>query len=553
MTRKRLGMALLSLLMITALAVAVYAQAPTIEVPVEGMKVVRVGSSIDRVVVGTSGLVRAKVVTGQQIMLFGVSPGSTTLHVWTEAGLRKYNLQIANMAGDQPGEDMGSLLEQLGEENEQGNVMRVYTPEYRDITQFRQYITQLLGDRGEIVLSDGSSGKVFVLGPPKLLDKIETLLDQIDVPGEDERYTRRIVLQNRSASSISEKVQEMLSDDGKVVVDEETNSLLVVDNVGKVKQIHSYLDEIDVPTVSQVKITARFVELTDEASRQIGINWAARGLSEGDRIDGGFGQNPRVGTVSDNTDEDGNPIPGLQVGDIQGIQNFQIGFNDISGAGIDARLQALETEGLAKTISSPTVLTRNQQKATLEILNQQTYVAGFETNQVDGAQSTVPEIETVEDGITLGVTPLIGNNNVVQLEVKPTLKLAQLGDPRTVDGRSFFTPAVDQRSADLSVALRDGQTLVIGGLNSTESSNNDNKVPLLGDIPILGYAFKSSSKASTDRDITIFLTAEIVPLFPGSNDGDTPVSTADTGAQSASTVVDTDPDTTPVKTDFLLD
>jgi len=314
----------------------------------------------------------------------------------------------------------------------------------------------------------------------------------------------------------------MLSEDGKLIIDEETNSLLVIDRVANVKQVEEYLAEVDVQTVKQVQITARFVELADEASRTLGVNWTLRGLSEGDRLDAGFGQNPRVGTVSDNTDDDGNPIPGVQVGDVTGIPGFQVGFNDLSRAGLDARLNALETEGLARTISSPTVLTRNQQQANLTILNEQSFVAGFETNNAgDGSLATTPDIDTIEDGITLEVTPLIGKNNVVQLDVVPTLKIADLGPPIDSQFGQFFTPTVDERSAELAVALRDGQTLVIGGLNSSESTEDDNQVPYLGDIPVFGYLFKEENTSSLDREITIFLTAEIVPLFPESNQSDT--------------------------------
>lgn len=526
MTFQKKSMLALALISIVLIGVSVYAQIPTVEVPIDGMKVINLGSSINRVVVGTSDTVRAEVVTSRQIMLFGLNAGSTTLHVWTQQGLRQYKIRVADISGRKVDEQSKNLLRELGEVDKQGNELRVFTPEYRDISEYENYIEQLLQDDGQIILSDQVSGKIFVLAPPQLLDKISNLLSEIDVPSDKSVYSRRIELVNRPAKEVKPKVEKMLSEEGSVLVDEETNSLLVIDTTSKVKQIENYLNQIDVPTVKQVKITARFVEMTDEATRNLGVNWAFRGSSDGDRIDGGFGQNPRVGTVSNNEDADGNPIPGLQVGDVQGIDQFQVGFNDLSGAGIDARIHALETEGLAKTISSPTVLTRNQQQAKLTILNEQSYVSGFEsTTGGEGGIATTPEIDTVEDGIILKVTPLIGRNDVVQLDVTPTLKIADIGQPIDSNFGQFFTPTVDERTAELAVALRDGQTLVIGGLDSSENSQDDNKVPFLGDIPVLGYLFKEENTSRSDRDITIFLTAEIVPLFPKNkkSTGDTPV------------------------------
>lgn len=516
-------------------------RAREVRIPLNGVKVLTVNGPIERVVTGQSETVKVRVVNSREVVVFGLQSGVTTLHVWTDRGVIPFFLIVQEAASAVMDEQSENLLRNLGEVDTGGMELRVFTPQYREVSEFQQYIQRLLQDDGEILLSDGPSGKIFVLARPEMLDKIEDLLDEIDVPGEDRVFTRRVRLQNRPVTEMTDKVETMLSEEGKFVLDEETNSFLIVDKVDKVKQITDFLEDIDVRTVAQVRIRARFVELSDEAARRIGIDWQAAGTVDGQPLN-----------ISMLPDQARAPTAGTP-GGIFADLDCPLG----SGNCIAAGLRLLERKDLAKLISAPNVVTRNQQQAVLEIVNEQSYVADWDVSQTQGGSLNVTaNVETITGGITLKVTPLIGQSDVIQLDVQPELRIVNLGQPTnlTVQGTAFpfFTPTTNRRTAELNVALKDGSTLVIGGLNRVESNDVKTQPPVLGDIPILGYLFKQQEDESINRNITIFLTAEIVRLRE--EDG------ADTGefgpdrTTEADTphVADTIPADIPDTTDFTM-
>ncbi len=493
-------------------------QPPRLRVPLEGVKLLRMPATVTRVVIGEPDRVRVSVINTREILLFGKKSGATTLHVWTENGSRKYYLSIEKISDRDMGDADQDVLRELNEVGKDGRELRAFIPQYRDVSEYKSYIEQLLQEgEGKVLLSDAVAGKIFVLGKPEVLDKIGNLLESLDVPGEELQYTRRIQLENRPVQEMQEKVTDMLSEDGKVIIDEETNSLMVVDQVSKVKEMESFLRAIDVKTVAQVRIEAKFVEMTDEAEKQIGINWDYTGSFNGQEFSSNM-----VPQLSDLT-AGGVQVPGggMQLDLVKGTQN------------LGARMQFLEKEGLVNLISSPNVVTRNQQEAKLVIKNEQSYVADYETSSAEGVVTVTPVIETLADGITLTATPLIGQGDIIQLKIKPTLEIATLGTPISTPNGNIYTPTTDIREAELNVALRDGQTLIIGGLNREQASSSNNSVPLLGKIPLIGKLFFSQNKDSREnRKITIFLTANIVRLREGEDESivsdTTAISTIDT-------------------------
>lgn len=491
----------LNLILALVLLVAVFSpavrsqqdDANKLTVPLDGVKVIQTNSSISRVVTGKSSIVKIQVINSQEVAIFGLETGVTTLHIWTDRGLRQNLLAVEEVGTMSMGDNFRSILTQDEDvqAGEQDMEMRVFSPEYRDVSEFENYINELLKDDGKVILSDPPSGKIFVVGKKTILDKIEELMSRLDVPGQEKIYSKRIVMENRPVTQIADQIEKMLSDQGRQIVDRETNSIMIVDQVSKVNSVENYMNEIDVPTVAQVRIEARFVEMSDLAQKELGVDWQVDGARHNQTtVDYGFS------------------TPGLS------SSGLQLDISNLGVPTLDAQLQALEQKNLVNLISSPNVVTRNQQQANLTIQNQTSYVSGCQAQQIEGAQSIVPVIDQINDGITLEVTPLIGKNRVIQLDVVPELRLATLGNA-TQFGTSdctFFTPNVDVRRAKLNVALRDGQTLVIGGLDRKEERDNSTSVPLFSDIPLLGYAFKQDDRTSDDLSISIFLTAKIVKL-----------------------------------------
>ncbi|MFB6354995.1 MAG: secretin N-terminal domain-containing protein, partial [bacterium] len=373
--------------LLTSHAYIVHSQSPPrLTAPLDGAEVIRMGSDINRVVLGKQDIARVNVINTRELLVFGEKSGATSLHIWTDGGLREYVLKVEQIPSQQLDQQNKNVLRAVGEVGPDGKELRVFTPEYRDVSEFEQYIQQLLQDDGEILLADEQAGKLFVYGPTSLLDKIDSLLNRLDVPTEESMYTQRINIENRPVKEIAEKVKQMTSDEGQVIIDEETNSLLLIDKVDKVKSIQDYIKGIDVRTVSQVRIEAKFVETEDNKFRDLGIDWSYNGTLNTEQLTSNF-------------------TPSLAGSDLT------VGLTSSGGNGLNATLRALEEEGKVNFISSPNVVTRNQQKALIEVINEQTYVAGCNsTVQGQDVVSVTPQIETITDGITLNVTPLIGKN-----------------------------------------------------------------------------------------------------------------------------------------------
>ncbi len=504
------------------------APGPELVVPLNGGEVFRTGSSISRVVTGDSGTVNVKVISDQEIMLFGVQEGATTLHVWTDRGLVQRLLLVEQVSSQSVGQNFRSVLSD--NEDLDGDVeMRVFTPQHRGVSEFEGYITNLLGEDGEILLADGPSRKIFVAGKPEILDKINQLMDRLDVPTEDKIYSNRYVLDNRPVTQIDTQVQSMLSEKGTTVSDRETNSLLIVDKVSNVESIQSYLEEIDVPTVKQVRIQTRFVEISEDLTHSLGIDWSANDLSGSPQSRASF-------------TDDGN----VDATNIPRASGFELGLID-NAAGdfsISSRLNALESESALDLISSPSLVTRNQQEAVLEILNQISFLEGCQVTQNEGGGSqATPQIGSVEDGITMSVTPLIGASDIVQLRIKPVLKLvdfsSRVGSVSTACGPIEF-PEVDRRTANLNVALKDGQTLVLGGLSRSEESPSYTRVPYLSQIPLMGYLFQSRTEESEQKEINIFVTVDIIEFQDPSETGDTVGIYPDEASREAQKTIESD-------------
>jgi type IV pilus assembly protein PilQ len=367
-----------------------------------------------------------------------------------------------------------------------------------------------------------------VAGKPQILDKINRLMDRLDVPTENKIYSSRFILDNRPVTQIDTQVKTMLSEDGSIVTDRETNSLLIVDKVSKVESIQSYLEEIDVPTVKQVRIQTRFVELSDNVSQSLGIDWSAENLSGNVQSRGSF-----TGDGS------------VDAADVPSSSGFQLGLIDDAAGNFDirSRLEALESKSGVDLISSPSLVTRNQQEAVLEVLNEISYLEGCEATQSEGGSiQYTPQVGKAEDGITLSVTPLIGANDIVQMNIEPMLKIVDFSGRVSIESNcgDINFPEVDRRTANLDVALKDGQTLVLGGLSRSEERPSITRVPYLSQIPVMGYLFKNKSQDNEEKEINIFVTVDIIEFQDAGTNGDTPPKYLDEASAKAQKTIGSD-------------
>ncbi|MCK5241684.1 AMIN domain-containing protein [bacterium] len=336
-------------------------------------------------------------------------------------------------------------------------------------------------DSIEAILTDGAKGKVvlestanriIVSAIPSDMVRVREVIRRMDV--ERRLVTRTFVLSYSQAEKILPAIQPMLSSLGSIQENNSENSLVVNDIPGKVTHIAKIIRSLDTKA-QQVMIEARIVEVSRSNQRDLGVNWTARSISSS--IDPQF-------TASTNPDAVG------QVGQII-IGTLQEGID------LNATLSALESKGKVNTISNPRIATLNNKSAVLKASQNIPYAT---SNVSNGVVSNV--VNYLELPISLTVKPQITKEGQVLLNPM-TLEVA------TVVGTGS-PPITSTRSATTQMLVDDGETIVIGGMVRDEESMRESKVPLLGDIPLLGFLFRSNVSTKNKVELVVFLTTHIL-------------------------------------------
>ncbi|MCH4810845.1 type IV pilus secretin PilQ [Vreelandella neptunia] len=283
----------------------------------------------------------------------------------------------------------------------------------------------------------------------------------------------------------------LLTERGRVSIDNRTNTLLVQDTADQVRDIARTIDRLDV-AVRQVQIEARIVIARDTASRELGINWgmsSTRGFQEGD--DGTFsrrdinpdGINRAQGGLAVDLGAATGPGTGFSFGYLSG---------DIL---LDLELRALESEGKSQTISQPRIITANQRTARISQGEERAF------QSVDGNDN--PDTEFKEAELSLEVTPQITPDNriIMDLVIKnDSFRESEFGGE----------PPIDTNQIETQVLVDNGQTVVLGGILTTEELRQIAKTPLLGDIPFLGRLFRYTEESNEKVELLVFITPRLL-------------------------------------------
>ncbi|WP_069383267.1 type IV pilus secretin PilQ [Halomonas caseinilytica] len=278
----------------------------------------------------------------------------------------------------------------------------------------------------------------------------------------------------------------LLTQRGRVAVDARTNTLLVQDTADRVAAIRRMLARLDV-AVRQVRIEARIVIARDSVARELGIDWGVS-ANEGHSPNG-----INAAGASSGIAEDG----GLAV-DLGSARSpgTTFGFGYLSGdVLLDLELRALESEGKSRIISQPRVITANQRTALIK--------QGTEIPYQEATSSGATNVEFKEAVLSLEVTPQITPDDRIIME------LAINND--TVAQETFGgAPAIDTNQIATQVLVDDGDTVVLGGILTTEQVRQLFKTPLLGDLPMLGHLFRYTENSSDQVELLVFITPRIL-------------------------------------------
>ena len=304
----------------------------------------------------------------------------------------------------------------------------------------------------------------------------------------------------------------LLSPRGSATIDPRTNQLFITDIPAKLEEIRNLIAKVDVAT-RQVEIEARIVEATDNFSRNLGAQLGvtdlrqARGGTAGYEIGGGNSVSV-TGTMQGVQAQTGQIVPtvtngllnqfvDLPAGAINGFAPTSVGvslFNAAANRFLNLELSALEADGKGKVVSSPRVVTADAQKALIE--------QGTQIPYVSATSSGATAVSFINAELSLSVTPQITPDGNVILDVDV--------HNDSVGQTTAAGLAINTKHVKTQALVENGGTVVLGGIFVQDVEDNVTKTPLLGDIPILGNLFKTTSKSDSRTELLIFITPKII-------------------------------------------
>lgn len=301
---------------------------------------------------------------------------------------------------------------------------------------------------------------------------------------------------------------------GSITVDDRTNSIIALETQEKLDELRRIVTQLDIP-VRQVMIEARIVEAAVGFDKALGVRWGGN-IDLGSRFNA-FGKDGRMGVTEDPVAQgnpgDDNYIPSRTTAGFIGIPEVPLNtpFVDMgvlgatSGIGIgfitnnailDLQLSAMESTGNGEIISQPKVVTSD--KETAKILK------GSEIPYQEASSSGATTTAFAEAVLSLEVTPQITPDNQVIMEVVVTK------DEPDFTNEVNGVPTINKNEVNAKVLVADGETIVIGGVFSSETTEAHEKVPFLGDLPIVGRAFRRDVTSESKTELLVFLTPRII-------------------------------------------
>jgi len=331
---------------------------------------------------------------------------------------------------------------------------------------------------------------------------------------------------NANVVDLRASLQPMLSENGTIEADVRANALIVTDAPTVVNSVSEVVQRLDTPT-PQVVIEAKVIETVLNKNEKLGIDWtvtasaraAARPVTfpfdntSGEIIGANFARHmPRGQTEAESTTtstatgatstETATDFPSASAFPFVGTDLFT--FGTLSFNQFQAVLQALRARTKTTILANPRVTTLDNQEARI-VVGTTVPVPTFERNENTG-EFDITGYQDRQTGIVLTVTPHIGSDNVVRMDIHPQVSsiINFVGDPRAQ------VPVTSTREADTQVSIRDGETVVIGGLIDEKEVRIKRSVPFFGDVPLLGNLFRYHDTTREKTDLLIFITAHVL-------------------------------------------
>lgn len=306
---------------------------------------------------------------------------------------------------------------------------------------------------------------------------------------KDVNEFRKILnINENGGSNNSNNSNSLLSSRGSAVIDPATNTLIIKDNQNVIKEFERLIEQLDVPA-RQVMIEARIVEAKDGFSRALGVKFGYDRKFGSTRVGSGLsGGSSTTGNIF-------NLAPNVNLPAASATSSLTI-VRALSSGALGLELTAMQEQNRGKIISSPRVLTQDRKEATIK--------AGREIPYQEASSSGATSTSFKEAVLGLTVTPQITPDGNVIMDIK-------LNKDSVDQGCSVLgTPCISTKELTTRAMVEDGGTIILGGIYEEDNSNTQYKVPLLGDIPVVGNLFRGTKRNNEKNELLIFITPRIM-------------------------------------------
>jgi len=301
---------------------------------------------------------------------------------------------------------------------------------------------------------------------------------------------------------LEKQLHTLVSKDGRLVVNRMAGIVQVTERPSRMRRVRAFLRRLIRSIERQVLIDVRIVEVTLDDSHQLGIDWS--------RVNPGALAHSVTFTVNNAITQ---PAGGLTLP--PSVMTLNISHLSNRGKGdISSVISALAEQGKVRIISQPKVRTLNNQPAMIKVGVDKTFFRKEQSTTTGTATTTastdVPQVVT--EGIVLTITPQIADDGQIMMDISPVItRISSVTEVKDKNGVVLSSaPNVDIRQASSLVRASDGSTIVLGGLIQTTVSNTERGIPLLKDLPLMGYLFKGVARIKKRTELVIFITPHLV-------------------------------------------
>jgi type II secretory pathway component GspD/PulD (secretin) len=373
-----------------------------------------------------------------------------------------------------------------GEKSSDKRAVKVIRLNYAKAREVGKSLSQIKTKIGKVIV-DEDSNTVVLIDVPQSIEEMCQIVKSMDLPTQ----TKTFVLSYAQAKDLEEKIKESLSKNvGELKIDERMNKIVVTDLPEKIEYISRIISDFD-ERDKVVLIEAQIIQITLNEDIGYGINWnnVFAGIDTIAQSDLSINlSGVTAPTTFTYTRAHGETEPGDRV-----------------------ILRLLEQLGKTDVLSTPRITVANNQEAKVLVGTKEAYVTSTVT-QTDGTTTTADNVQFVDVGVRLSVTPTITQDGYINMKIKPEVSSAPTSLELTNPDGSVRTsvPIVTTSEAETQLLVKDGTTIIMAGLIKDTRKDNSDKIPVLADIPLLGNFFKSVGKEQEKTELVIFLTPHII-------------------------------------------